>query len=167
MATPIVSPIELAFAPEAIDAATRIDPAALQSDFVRLPSDLAYYNGVFADAMQMLIQAKRELDIGEAQIRQEYRDKYEGASRITVDQLDTCMMADSRYREMREQVDAAEVLKSRAAGVVDAIRAKRDSLISLGHFALAEMRSPPQVRDNQGGSAEDRISALERRAGVR
>lgn len=143
MATPIRASSHLD--PDEIKAAVTIMPEAITEDFVRVPSDLAYYNAIYSDAIDMLLTAKRKVEECEAELRREYRASAD--VKVTESYLDSCVALDPRYKILRESVDRAEVNKSRANGVVDAIRAKKEMLISLGAHIRAEMNGQPSINE--------------------
>lgn len=146
---------EEAFDPERIKSATDIDPDKLNDHFTRLPSDLAYYNEVYSEALKVLLTAKRLLDIGEADLRVKLKGQLAG-TKVTVSDLDAMVLTHNDYRKLQEDVDSAEYLKSRAAGVVDAVRAKREMLVSLGAQLRAEMAA-------QGMNIRTGIAELEKK----
>lgn len=129
---------------EAVMAAVTIEPTVLNEEFIRLPSDMAYWMSVYCDAIETLLGAKRQLDAGESQIRLEY--KSQARERPTESYLDSCVFQDPRYRVLKEGVDRAEVIKQRAHAVVESLRAKRDMLISLGAHIRAEMEQQLTIR---------------------
>lgn len=147
------------FDQEAIKSATAIEPIALNEEFVRLPSDLAYWNSVYADALGDLLRAERTLEEGEARAREEHRAAVPEDEKVTEKALDARVALDPRYMKLREAVDDAAVAKARASGVVDAIRAKREMVVSLGAQLRAEMQPAPSIN-----TMERRMDELERRA---
>jgi hypothetical protein len=148
---------ESSFDEKLIRSATQIEPIAINEEFVRLPGDLAYWNGVYADAVRNLLDAQRLSDAGEARIREGYRAKV--TEKVTEKYLDSCVAMDADFAKLREAEDDAEANKARAAGIVDAIRAKREMLVSLGAHMRAEMQPGPTIN-----TMERRLEELERRA---
>lgn len=138
------------FDADAAQAATVIDPMDINNEYIRLPNDLATWNSVYADAVEQLLKAKLSLEVGEEEIRGQWRAKLQGeGAKITEGYLDECVTRDARYRVLRETANQAEVLKVRAAGVIGAIEAKRDMLVSLGANLRAEMQPAPSIRTRE------------------
>ena len=65
----------------------------------------------------------------------------------SVDQLKGEVLNLDEYRDVKSHEIRAEVERSRIRGVLDAILAKRDGLISLGAHIRAEMRHDPTIRE--------------------
>jgi hypothetical protein len=152
-----------AFKPARVKDSTNIEEAALNSHFIRLSADLAYYNQIYSDVLDLLRSCERGLEFGEADIRTEYRAGTQPNGRPASEgYIDDCVKSDHRYKKMREECDHAEVLKSRVAGIVDAIRAKKDMLVTLAANQRAELEGDPAVRRRER-SLEDK----ERIAGYR
>jgi hypothetical protein len=118
--------------------ATRIDPKRLDDEFCRLPADLAYWNARYADAQEELLNVRRNLEKLEAMLRREYRGSL---IKPTEAAIGDAVAVDERYIVLREREDAAEVAKTRLTGVTEALRAKREMLISIGANARAEFKS--------------------------
>lgn len=168
MAKPIEQELLTALDPETVRAATAIEEAAIHGHFLRLSSDLAYFNGIYSDVLGLLRVAERRLEFGEADIRLEYRQSTQPSGKAATEgYIDECVKADHRYRKLREEVDNAEVLKSRVSGVVDAIRSKKEMLITVGANMRAELEGDPMIREGGPKGARKSIEQLEREAGYR
>ena len=124
--------------------AVSIDVHDLQGEFVRVPSDIAHYGSLAADALENALSTKRQLEAGEGQVRMEYKQSQK--DRVTEAFLDSCVVQDPRYRVLREQADRADVLRVRAVGVCTALQAKKEMLISLGAHIRAEMQTNLTIR---------------------
>ena len=127
--------------------ATIIEPKMLEEEYIRVPGDLAYWNEQFSRAREAHLRAELSREVEEAGLRLEVRAalvaKGEKATEATLDAL---VVTDPRYREMREREITADGRKQRVLGVLDAIRGKRDMLISLGAQMRAEMAGDPSIR---------------------
>lgn len=155
MAKPIKQDFQVDLDPAVVSEAISIDPQALQSEYVRVPSDIGRYCGLYTDAFELYVVAKARLDDVDSDLRKEYRETPSPSGKITEGYIDACVMGDARYRSQRDELVAAEVLKSRVSGIIEAIRTKRDMLISLGADVRGERLPPPSLNER------------ERRAGVR
>ena len=147
---------------DSIKSAVRIEPSVLNEEFVRLPSDLAYWNEVYANAVGALLDARRKVEETEALVYKELKSIVDDKGKAPTEaHMKANVTDDLRLKLARQNEDEAEVTKVRASGVVEAIRAKRDMLISLGAHIRAEML-PVSL------SAQDqRLRDLERRASER
>lgn len=126
-----------------VEDATRIEPMVITEEMVRIPSDMAYWNERYANVFQYWLEAKfaRERTYSEA-----FRDIQErlattSKTRVTVSEVEHLVATDRTYIDARMSEIVAESEKLRLGGVVEALRAKKDMLISLGAHMRAEMSS--------------------------
>lgn len=162
---------------EYLRACVDIEPLALEEEYVRVPSDLAYWNGQFADAVRALSQAKFAREQTYARRRIELReelmaaahDVYEAARDAaeteaekkkvrlkspTVDDIDSAVVSDPEYAEAKQAEIEAESRKARMYGVVDAVRTKRDMLVQMGADRRVEMQGDPILRQEARAARE-------------
>lgn len=125
----------------------RIDPLRIQDEFVRIPADLAYWNARYADAQRAFLMAKIDLDVIKAKLgpltRRAIADK---GGKATEDLIKNMVESHADVIDAREQLAVTEVEKSRLYGCLDAIRSKKEMLISLGAHMRAEMEGDPSLR---------------------
>ena len=147
-----------------IDPAVADSPRALSKELIRVPSDLAYYNSVYSDVLEYHIQVKRSRDRIEAE-RMDFHRTAEHVPdvRVTDAMVRALAETDPKVITAQEQVDVAEVWKSRLSGVVDAIRSKEKSLASLSFLTQAELRASGRNQQGGGDPREDPLSERERR----
>lgn len=127
---------------------TSVLPEALHEEFVRLPADLAYWNGQLAGAQHAFLSAKVELDILERELYLALREQYEASGVKATERMVEAAMAKSEvWKDAKRLVVTTEAEKLRLGGVLDAVHAKRDALISLGAHVRAEMVGDPRLRD--------------------
>ena len=135
-----------------------IDPLAVQDEYVRVSADLAYWNAQYAKSVRDSLIAKVELDILERELYPKCRQVLEdGGVRPTEAAIDiectspraTTIGHSDAWKAAKRQLAEAEADKAKAYGVVDAVRAKKDLLISLGAHIRAEMERDPVLRDQQ------------------
>jgi len=131
-------------------AAVSIDAGRLNDEFVRVSSDLAYWNRSYAGAVKRLRLAEMDREGQEASLRLKYRAEAEASGqKITEGTLDALVVDSPQYKlALTVEVDS-EHDKNRATGVVDAIRTKRDMLVSLGAHIRAEMQRDPSIRETE------------------
>lgn len=133
--------------PHDIEADARIDTFDLEGEYTRLPADLAYHNEVFADAYQTYLLAKETRKQVEANAAQGARI---ANPKATVGAIDAVVDLDEDVHNARMQEIAAEADKIRQFGRVDALRAKKEMLISLGaHIRATELNGDPTIRQQK------------------
>jgi hypothetical protein len=125
-----------------------IVPEAIQDEFVRIPADLGYWNAQFADAQRRALRGKAT----EKQVRASTYLRIKSAAvekgtKLTEAALDASVEADEEVLEAVYNLVEAEADKARLYGVVDAVRCKREMLISLGNFLRVEMEGDPSLRN--------------------
>lgn len=135
-----------------------IEPLQVQEEYVRVPSDLAHWNGKWTDAIDEDTKAAAERKELKATITLEIRWakenqlEYTSADKrtwpvkaLTEAVVDSIIQLDPRYLVTLDRERLADVEKTRIAGVIEAIRAKKEMLISLGAHQRLEMERDPQV----------------------
>lgn len=122
----------------------RVVPEAIQEEFARLPSDMAFWNARYAEAYRRWLEAKQERETMHGRRYQELRDQLLAAGHaergIVADTERSLEIDDVLAVAVAAEIDA-EVRKVRLWGVLDALRTKRDMLVSLGAHMRAEMGS--------------------------
>jgi hypothetical protein len=79
-------------------------------------------------------------------IREELLAKGDKATEKTVEASVEC---DAEYQEVRYRYVEAEAEKVRLAGIMEAMKSKKEMLISLGANLRVEMGSDPMIRSQQ------------------
>jgi len=125
-----------------------LDDFALDEEFVRMPADMAYWNGQYADALRGYMLAKLAHDRNAARLHLRVKASNEegGGKKATVGDLEAMVLTDDSYQETALALLEADVERVRLRGVCDAIATKRDMLQSLGAKLRAEMAGDPMVR---------------------
>jgi hypothetical protein len=130
-------------------------PEMLQEEFVRIPADLAYWNCRYAEALRRFLQTKRFVAQNEAEARIVAREALAAlGGRVTESMVDAEVEKDEHVIKTREDLLEAEVSKVHVYGIVDAIRAKKDMLVSLGAQYRAEMAGDPTLRERNRAARE-------------
>lgn len=125
-----------------------IEPMALEEEFVRVPSDLAYWGARWADAQKAAALAKLQRDQVEAAIDAEHRAEAAAAGeKVTEKVIASRVASDDRMRACEIELIEAEARAARARAFADAVRAKKDMVVSLGSQVRAEMAANPALRD--------------------
>jgi len=135
--------------PDYLKECVSIFPEQIQEEYVRLPADLAYWNARYAEAQKELMIAKVELDILERELYPVVRQELEsGGQRVTEKMIESGIGQSSLWTDAKRRVANAEGEKAKHYGTLDAVRTKRDMLVSLGAHIRAEMQHDPTLRDH-------------------
>lgn len=132
---------------EYLKSCVTIEQADLQGEFVRVSSDLSYWNHRYAESCKRLLLAELARKKLHAALWLENKVDTLGKSgkAPTLDDLKAMVELDINYREAKAEEIEAEVEKEELRGVVEAIRTKKEMLISLGAHIRAEMNGNPQI----------------------
>lgn len=126
--------------------AVSINPLDLNTDFRKLPALVARYNELYSIALRKHLRAKAKLKHTHASVYLRLREGHSGG-KVTETSLKAMVEIDKSYAAALDLAIVAEVDKERLWGVLEALRAKRDSLISMGATMRAEMQGDPALRD--------------------
>jgi hypothetical protein len=129
---------------------TRVEPERIDDEFAMLPADIAYHGRRYAQALRKHLLAKHERDKTYARLYIEIREKHaalrESAikkkqphERLTEGQIDALIEANEEWEEVKLACIEAEVERELASTTIDALRAKKDALVSIGANHRAEM----------------------------
>lgn len=126
---------------------TDIFPEAIQEEYVRLPSDLAYWNKQYAEAQRVELKAKARAKRARADAQLRIRQEAADDGRKMTDKIaEAETEIDADVAEAEDFYADAVADRSRLYGVVDAVRAKKDMLVSLGAHVRAELEGDPSLR---------------------
>jgi len=127
--------------------AVQIEPLALQEEYIRVAPDLAYFNERYSRALERSMIAKLAVDQTEARLQIAVRQALLNTSqKITEALVEASVTTHEDMTTAREEQIQADVEKSRLHGVLDAIRTKRDMLVSLGAHVRSELQGDPSLR---------------------
>lgn len=133
----------------------QILPEALNEEFVRVGADLAYWNEQFSRASRRFLHTKMALEQTEARLSIQIREALNGGgARVTEAMIVSRVITDDVYTEVRLGHVEAEAEKVRLYGVLDAIRTKRDMLVSIGAQMRAEMNADPTIKNHARNKRE-------------
>jgi hypothetical protein len=123
-----------------------INEIALNEEYVRIPADLAFWNAKYADAQKAFLLAKLRLETGEAKLYIFHRERMTTGKGPTEAQVDAACKSDPAYEAMRRETIDAEAGMLAIRGTCEAVRTKREMLVSLGATMRAEMQGDPVIR---------------------
>lgn len=124
----------------------RIEPLAINEEYVELPAMLAYWNARYADALRNHLKSKLNVERTEARLRIECREMLATEGKVTESMVEAAVIKHPDMEIARLEAIEAEVEKVRLGGAAEAVRAKKDMLVSLGATMRAEMEGDPSLR---------------------
>ena len=126
-----------------------IDYLDLKAEFIKVPSQTSYWNAQFADAHKAYLVAK----ILDKQVFAALWSGGEGR----VDDIKAEIENSMKMKTSRARLIEAEYERERLKGVCEAVRTKKEMLISLGAHVRAEMDNEPRIKEaHRETTAEDR-----------
>ena len=124
-----------------------INPHDISGEFVRLPSDLAFWSEKYNSAAEASMRAKLHREKCAAEVELAVRKvALQSGEKITESVVSARVAVDPDYHEMSMAYVDAEADRNRLRSTVDAILAKKDMLVSLGAHARAEMTANISTR---------------------
>jgi hypothetical protein len=130
-----------------LEKSTRIDQADIREEYVVLPSQLAFWSARYSEALRQAMLADAALTRTEARRSLEVRGLAEvNGKKITVDEIASRVATDEEVQAAVLVKIETAVEKERLRGVLDALRTKRECLISLGAHVRQEMQGDPAIR---------------------
>jgi hypothetical protein len=137
--------------PEVIEAVT-IMPELIQDEFVRVVPALARFNHVYAVAQKRFMRAQYNLKRLEAELYVASRNAIiEMGGKPTEAMIEAAVRTAPAYQACVDELVEAEFGKAEAYGNVDAIRTKKEMLISLGAHIRSELDGDPATRERSRG----------------
>ena len=131
-----------------VQQAVQVDVDTLDEHFKMLPAGIAHWNERYANARgrQLRAEARRKRTYAELflEIKKTPLENSKYPSEVVADLQ---VKIDPRYVEAQEAEIEAEVACVRLYGVVEALRAKRDALVSFGANVRAERSGEPLIRE--------------------
>ena len=135
----------------------RIDPQALQDEFVACPANIAYLGArhgcALRDHLRAKIRSKKTRALLAVQWRQDILDTN---GKVTDAQVEQAVDRDPRWVDVAHAEVDAEVAAVTTKTDVAAMLAKKDMLVQLGATDRAEMERDPVVRRDRADSRRTR-----------
>ncbi len=132
-----------------LEEALDITTTTVHEHYTRMPSELSYFNELYAKAVRRFLQSKVRYEQARAaaylNIRQEHE---EAGQKITEAKLSNLVEIDEEVMQLRLILAEAESGKQEARGRCEALHAKKEMLISLGAHLRAEMSDPTLTMNN-------------------
>lgn len=135
--------------------AVRIQPTAIQEEYANLPAMIHRWLTLLAHAEEQHLLAKLDLKEWEAKERLKIREVAElkGTKPPTVDAIDAHIEAHEKYRQLSMAIIKTEHDRDEVFATVEALRAKKEMLISLGATMRQEIEGNREllIRERRGG----------------
>jgi len=128
-----------------------ISPEDMNAEFEQIPGILAYWNAQYANALRSHLEAVVNVKVTKARVYLATRDALiKKGSKYTEELLKHLVEANQDFIDEQYTAAAAEARKNEMFGKLDAIRSKKEMLISLGAQLRAEMGGDPLIRERAG-----------------
>lgn len=128
-----------------------IDALAIESEFVRIPADLAYWGERYAEAHRDYLAAKIDAKRITARMFLEQRIAIQAdGERATEAYTNARVEESTTWLDAQNALLEAEARRESIKGTLDAVRAKRDMVVSLGAQIRAQMDHDPQINEEVG-----------------
>lgn len=126
-----------------------ITPEAIEEEYVRCVPHLARQNELYAEAVRRFLHAERAVKKLAAHLYLQFRE--EATKRISEHTLKAMVETDESYQDAKIEAIEAEAAKVKLYGRVEAMRAKKEAIISIGAQLRAEMGGSPQAASEARG----------------
>lgn len=155
MSDPILSPFHAHYQPSAppadpdeyLRSSVEVDGSNIREEYMRVSADVAFWSNQFAHAHRRMLLAKILLERASAGAYLVERETAEDmGKKVTEAMIDARVRSDPDVQRAEAELVEAEFERERLKGVTEAIRAKRDMLVSLGATMRAEMQGDPSLR---------------------
>lgn len=110
---------------------TTINEDQLESEFAKFAGDYAYWLWNRASAQNEVTKRKLRLDLEKAETRERYRNDPK-LEKLKVDDMKAAISEDALVQAAQNDLTEAELNEARINAIVEALRAKKDMLVSLG-----------------------------------
>jgi hypothetical protein len=134
--------------PARVADAVTINETALNEEYIRIPSDIAFLGQQYATAYRRAGEAKIRENKLEAATTISIRAQAAASNeKLTLPDLAARVDTDEEVVLARLETVRAEAEKLRVRGYYDAVLAKKDMVISIGATLREEMKSTPSLRN--------------------
>lgn len=124
-----------------------INEARLNDEFIKMPAAIAYWANEHANKVADYQHAKLNKDQTYARLFTKYHAKLlDEKERPTEKKVDAAIELDHEMYQAQVALLTAEREKNHVAGIMEAVRTKRDMLVSLGANYRAELQGDPSLR---------------------
>lgn len=135
----------------------RLEPLALEEEFIRCPADIAYMGAIHARAIGVQLRAKSAAKRVRGIVFMQCRQKLiKECGKATEEMIKAEVEQDLRVQAADSDEITAEVGLAQAKANFTAIVAKKDMLVQMGATARAEMERDPMIARERRGARDVR-----------
>lgn len=140
---------------EELQRSIEIMPEALHENYVTMASELSHWGARYGAAVHNRLRTKRRLAIVEAEATTKAHTTLlnEGV-KPTEALVNATLRQTAAWQVAAEEADLAEAVERETAAHMEALRTKRDMLISLGAHVRAEMQGDLVMRERSRSRRE-------------
>lgn len=138
-----------------------LDPTVITDEMSKVSGDFAYWANRYAKSHREFLRAKLLVKRINAQSHAEKRDLLHATrGKATVADIDSACTLDEAVQEAEAHFIECEYERENLKGTLEAVRAKRDMLITLGAHMREEMKGNPRINkkdlpDDSGWGDDD------------
>jgi len=118
-----------------------LDYENLDDDMEKMPSILAFWSAVLAEARKEKSLIDVKMDIRRAKVLDSLKDLIKDGIKFTVQDKENLVNVDPTYLTLRNKLINAELTVSKLFGIVDALKVKADNLRSFSAMKRAELHN--------------------------
>lgn len=123
-----------------------LEPLAIQEEFVRLPGDFSYWSERYRQSLITLADAEIAYKQTKARLQRTHRERLLANGKATEAMVEGAVEEDKEYAQAYRARAVAEAEKEGARLSVEAIRVKKEALVSLGATVRQELENDPVIR---------------------
>lgn len=126
----------------------KIEPLAIEEEFIRVPADLAFWNDRYASVYQHFHEMKLAREQLYHHLYKQFGDDMltRQVKKPTIVEITAAVETDPEFLIARTAEITADAERVRLYGIMDSLRSKRDMLISLGAHIRALMNQDPMIK---------------------
>lgn len=125
---------------------TTLEPLAIQEEFVRVSGDLSYWGERYRLALIDLTKTEIEYKQVKARLQRTHRERLLANGKATEAMVEGAVEEDPEYAKVYIARGVAEAEKEALRLDVEAIRTKKEALISMGAIVRQELENDPAIR---------------------
>jgi len=127
---------------EYLNQCVTVDDVALNEEYIRLSADYAFWSSKYADSRRTHAISKLNRETVRSTLRIAHREELaEDNNRVTESMVTSAVDIDPKWIGSKHNEIDAETDMVRLSGILEALKTKREMLISLGAHARAEMKT--------------------------
>lgn len=118
-----------------------LDYESLDEDMEKIPSLLAFWSAVLAEARKQKSILEMKIDIRRSKVLDGVKHLIKEGVKFTNQDKENLVNVDERFKALRINLIEAEVTVSKLFGIVDALKMKADNLRSFSAMKRAELHN--------------------------